>query len=185
MTLVKSTSALLLALATALLLLAISAPHAAALDALVCRGSGRQTYRPGITNRLQIIGVTDGLRLGSADNPLVPCIALGSTVTGGSVDLAYSKEISCTNPFSPASTTSLVISWDNGQRSTYTNSSTLTQANGQTIVTSTGRITAGLYNGHAVVATITYFNLSAGELAACATPTGLTMTNSLIVFTIV
>jgi hypothetical protein len=174
--------ALLAALAVTATALALTAPSAAAL--VVCRGSGQQTYTPGITNSVGNVNVTDRLRIGTFDNPLLPCTGLGVRASGGRVDLAYPKEVSCTDPFSPASTTSLVITWDTGATSTYTNSSTITQANGQAIVTSTGRMTAGLYSGHAVIGVITYLELSAGELLACATPEGLTNSNSLIELTI-
>lgn len=107
---------------------------------------------------------TYDVALGTCVSLSHPGIVTGSSHGSGVVTA------SCTDLLA-SSEGSQVIIWNTKQTSTFSYHRTITMANGQTIATLTGSITAGLFSGDPAVLT---FTNPATQLLACETPAGLT-----------
>lgn len=148
---VAALAALLAATASA----AIIAPSAASAGtALVtCTGQETVSWSPPLTNAPQDTTVTIDGALGALADPGT-CVSVGTSVSSVSYQEVFAfPSDSCTTAGInlPGSR---VFTWDNGQTSTFTFSASIVNGVGTEIVTLTGSITAGRFNGYTAVETI-------------------------------
>ncbi|MFE9696414.1 hypothetical protein [Streptomyces sp. NPDC006270] len=133
---------------------------------VVCGGSQTTTYNPGLTNTPQTL-------TRSGQNIHAPCLATVSPFTfTGSTAFTSTSTLSCLS-LTEANTGVDLISWSTGATSTFSYNRTVSIVQGQTVVTLTGEITSGWFQGATAVETITSVAL---DLGACATAEGITST---------
>jgi hypothetical protein len=144
-------AALLAAIASA----AVIAPSdaSAGTDLVTCTGQETVSWSPPLTNTPQDTTVTIEGMLGALGNP-GSCVSVGTSVSSVSYREVFSfPNDSCTTAGInlPGSR---VFTWDNGQSSTFTFTASIVNGVGTEIVTLTGTITAGRFDGDPAVETI-------------------------------
>ncbi|MFJ6438396.1 hypothetical protein [Streptomyces sp. NPDC091416] len=149
-----------LALSAAGLLAAVgvlAAPPAAAdlLDLATCAGTATYQFSPGVTNTPQNIEVTRDIDLGVCVTPLLA--SASNHVT------AEFPGLKCSNLLL-ATPGQLVLTWNNGQSSTFDYTTVFNTVNGVTSLIQSGSITAGRFAGSLAVLTMTGASL---DLTAC------------------
>jgi hypothetical protein len=147
--------AALAALLAATASIAVIAPSAAsASPALVtCTGQEAVSWSPPLTDTPQNTTVTIDGALGALANPGI-CVSVGTSVSSVSYQEIFAfPNDSCTTAALNVPG-SRVFMWDDGQTSTFTFSASIVNGIGTEIVTLTGTITAGRFNGHVAVETI-------------------------------
>lgn len=131
-------------------------------QAVVCSGTEASTYNVPLTNTQQNLQVT-------ITASYSPCVVTGvSGITSGSVYSQVVRDLSCQTLLEKGQGTR-VINWSNGQSSTFTYTSLINAVDGNYVITLTGNISAGLFEGQAAEDVVTLNSLSqAGFLTACA-----------------
>ncbi|MBW8485424.1 hypothetical protein [Actinomadura parmotrematis] len=144
----------------------IAAPPASARLADVTCPAGNQTvsFSPGVKTAPQTVTVTYNAALGVCASLSQPSITSGTS--GGTVTVT----LSCADLLSTTTGTQ-VFTWNTGQSSTLAFTRTVTNVNGQTVITLRGKISAGLFTGRTAVFTVVEPVL---DLTACQTAAGLT-----------
>jgi len=132
-----------LAVALAAAALAVAAPAGAATTVTCLTGTDHVAFSPALTNTTTLTSVTTSQAYGSA---LLPCVSDDPTVTTGTSGVSFVAPVSCTT-FSSGTGGSQVITWNNGQTSTFTYTLTITTVAGVNVATATGSITAGEFAG--------------------------------------
>ncbi|MBB5866739.1 hypothetical protein F4553_000118 [Allocatelliglobosispora scoriae] len=139
----------------ALILVALAVPlaaapaHAAPLDLTCAVGTETESYSPGLRLFPQTVAVTvNRIYTGcvSASNPAVT----GAVITGNAVAMK-----SCLDPIPAASNGSFTIPWNTGQSSVFTFNRTVVIVGGATVITRTGTISSGLFQGATAINTTT------------------------------
>ncbi|MGQ4490257.1 hypothetical protein ACN6LM_000787 [Streptomyces sp. SAS_281] len=133
---------------------ALAAPPAAAdpLDLATCAGTATYQFSPGVTNTPQNIQVTRDIDLGLCVTPLLA--SASNHVTAG---------LKCSNLLL-ATPGQLVLTWNNGQSSTFDYTTVFNTVNGVTSLIQSGSITSGRFAGSLAVLTMTGTTL---DLTAC------------------
>ena len=142
---------LLTTAATVLGLMASTTPAVAdALD-VTCLPTSSQTasFSPPLTLTPKPTTVTASTQYGPCTSTSVPGLTSGSR----SATIPY-PALSCLDLLNSAPLT-FTITWNTGQTSTISGSTTVTTAGAALVVTITGNVTAGLFAGDSVVQTIT------------------------------
>jgi hypothetical protein len=162
-----------LAVASALLTGVAGPAHAAAVD-LSCIASNRTTYSPGVTLRpsLQTMHVT---------STVSSCVSVSNpAIKSSSVSFSFQGVRSCLDIDQTTSGTSR-ITWNTGETTVYTYSSTTATVAGQVVNTISGRVVSGPFSG----GTITTVGVSpVVNLLQCLFPPGITSRSSTGVLTI-
>ncbi|MGV2287256.1 hypothetical protein AAHK20_00960 [Trinickia sp. YCB016] len=142
-----------------------------------CLGTEASTYNVPLTNTQQDLQVT-------ITASYSPCVVTGvSGITSGSVYSQVMRDLSCQTLLEQGQGTR-VINWSNGQSSTFTYTSSINAVNGDYVITLTGNISAGLFQGQSAVDVVTLNSLSqANFLTACA-GSGITSVSGPTVLTI-
>lgn len=132
---------------------------------MVCP-AGNQTvsFSPGVTLTPRSVSVSFHAALGVCASLTQPQITSGSSSGNVTVTLDCLDLLSTT-------TGTQTFRWSDGQSSTLSFTRTVTNVNGQTVITLTGPVTAGLFTGRTAVFTVTEPAL---DLTACQSPQGLT-----------
>lgn len=132
----------------------VATPTAAAAGAVVtCTGQENVSWSPALTNTPRDTMVTINGRLGALGSPGA-CVSVGA-----GVDSAQYQEIftfpndSCTTA-GLAVPGSRLITWDDGETSTFTFSATIVNGIGSEVVTLTGTISEGRFAGTPAVETV-------------------------------
>lgn len=145
---------LLAAIASAAVVVPFAAPAASAGTALVtCTGQETVSYSPALTNTPRDTTVTIDGNLGALADP-GSCVSVGTRVSSVSYHEVFTfPNDSCTTGGInlPGSR---VFKWDDGESSTFTFSASIVNGVGTEIVTLTGTITAGRFDGSPAVETI-------------------------------
>jgi hypothetical protein len=131
-----------LAVALAAAALAVAAPAGAATTVTCLTGTDHVAFSPALTNTTTLTSITTSQAYGSA---LVQCVSDDPTVTTGTSGVSFAAPVSCTTLSSGPG--SQVITWNNGQTSTFTYTQTITTVAGVNVATATGSITAGEFAG--------------------------------------
>jgi hypothetical protein len=160
--------------------LGVAAAPASATSLVSCTvGSEHLTLTPGVTNTPQTVTVAFTDTYGS---PLVPCVSSDPTVTGGTAVVSFPlPDATCQDPLTTLPG-SQVITWSNGQRSTFSFETTITEVEGETVSTNTGTITAGEFAGGTAEETIVQ---GPPNPLACLTPGGARTLDGLMAFEVV
>lgn len=140
------------------------ASHALVGDMVCPAGNQTVSFSPGVTLTPQNVSVTFNAALGLCVSLTQPQITSGTS--SGNVTVA----LDCLDLLSTTTGTQ-TFNWNDGQSSTLSFTRTVTNLNGQTVLTLTGPITAGLFTGRTAVFVIVQPALN---LLACQTPQGLT-----------
>ncbi|MGB3443479.1 MAG: hypothetical protein WBA97_32485 [Actinophytocola sp.] len=137
--------------------------HAAPLD-LVCAGTQHITFSPGLT-------LIPGLKSMTTNTIYAPCVSASAPlVTAGANASAFQAPASCVDLPDIGSGTR-TLTWNTGQTSTYNFISTTTHVGGNTVLTRTGAVTAGLFAGDTAVEVIVGPTVN---LLNCLAPPGIT-----------
>jgi hypothetical protein len=129
-----------LALAASLLLGIPGSPAGAAVGDLTCTTEQRTTYSPGVT-------LFPAMQKITLDTLVAPCVSLSNpNITSGAATFTVQGIRSCLTLDQSSSGTS-GIKWNTGQTSTYTYTSSSKTVLGQIVVTITGTVTAGVFQG--------------------------------------
>jgi hypothetical protein len=113
---------------------------------------------------------------------LVPCLSTDPTVTRGTATVSFPLTgASCLDPLR-ATSGSQVITWNNGRTSTFSFETTITEAEGVTVSTNTGTITAGEFAGGVAEEVIVQ---APPNPLACLLPGGATSLDGLMSFEVV
>jgi hypothetical protein len=138
----------MLATTTALMLISGAPAHAAQQD-VTCAGTATVTISPGLTYTPQTVHYTTNLIYS-------PCVSSDPTLTasssGSTVDFPGASCLMY--PF--AGSGSFTLSWNNGNTSTFAYNATTTIVAGQVVLTRTGTITAGEFQGDTAIRVVTY-----------------------------
>lgn len=142
---------LLTTAATVLGLMASATPATAGALDVTCLPTSSQTasFSPPLTLAPKPTTVTASTQYGPCTSTSVPGLTSGSR----SATIPY-PALSCLDLLTSAPLT-FTITWNTGQTSTISGSTTVTTAGAALIVTITGNVTAGLFTGDSVVQTIT------------------------------
>ncbi|MER5629127.1 hypothetical protein [Streptomyces nitrosporeus] len=170
---------LLALLAGVLLFFLAAAPVSASAGVLdaTCTGSNTTTYQPGLTNTPAVVTVQGTITMDCVSTDLNTSLLLRGTITGGGTGT-----LSCALLQSPTSGSS-TINWATVSGSPYATSSYIyTTAlspgtSGTTVLTLTGDITSGLYDGDGILIVTVFAN---ADLGACSSPTGLTSRSGVV-----
>lgn len=133
---------------------------AGTVDAL-CTGTQDVTYSPGLT-------LAPTTQDATAHNIYIACVS--SRVHSGERIGTNHQVLSCLD-LAESSSGSTTITWNTGDTSLFTFNRTVTHAGGNTIVTFTGIIAAGLFAGDGALEVVTGPDLN---LLDCLTPPGVT-----------
>lgn len=170
----RSTRRFLATLAGLALAVTVPATGAAAQPDVLeatCTGTQEIGYSPGLVlleERTTTVSATS-----SYD-------CLSAVVDSGTSGFTTTDDRSCLS-VTPAAGREIIL-WDDGSRSVLTVSATVVNAGGTTVVTKTGAVTDGRFDGAMVVATATGPTISG--LLACLTPAGVTHTTQTLVLEI-
>lgn len=148
-----------------------NAAHAGLLDVTCPVGTGATDYNPGVTS-------TPSLQQVTVNNQYGECVSLSHpNVTSGSNQNSFRLVLSC-NDLLTAGPATNTITWNTGQTSRYSATTTVTTVDGNEVVTETGSVTSGLFTGDGavVVATLTDVNIAACLLGTPITSTAGTTT---------
>lgn len=127
-------------------------------------GSQTVSFSPGVTSTPQNISVTFSVALGV-------CVSLTQPqIYGGSSQGSVTVTLDCLDLLSTTTGTQ-TFHWRDGQSSVLSFTRTVTNINGQTVITLTGSIICGAFTGRTAVCTVVEPALA---LTACQTPQGLT-----------
>ncbi|MFD1146233.1 hypothetical protein [Saccharothrix hoggarensis] len=142
---------LLTTAATVLGLMAFATPATAGALDVTCLPTSSQTasFSPPLTLTPGPTTVTASTQYGPCTSTSVPELTSGSR----SATITY-PALSCLDLVTSAPLT-FTITWNTGQTSTISGSTTVTTAGAALVVTITGNVTAGLFAGDSVVQTIT------------------------------
>ena len=144
---------------------------ASALD-VTCGGSQTTSYTPALTQTPQSVTVSASTQYGPCTSTSVPTLTSGSR----SGNFNYSS-FSCLNLLQSAAVT-YTITWNTGQQSTISGSTTVNTVGGVITVIVTGNVTAGLFAGDSVVQTATG---ASTDITLCTLGLGsVSSTNSLL-----
>ncbi|HVI56338.1 MAG TPA: hypothetical protein VM621_14950 [Luteibacter sp.] len=168
---------LLLLMALLGIALAVAVPSAAHANAAVCAvGSHRASWSPGVTNAVEQHVVTT-----DTDWSCVQ-VQLGLPLsTTASSHAEFTAPFSCVNLFSTEPTT-WTIDWADGRApatSTFNFTATAVPVDGNLVITATGSITSGRFNGHRATSEFILANLAATLNGQCASPNGVTNASGL------
>jgi len=141
-------ASLLTAAAIVFSVVATATPATASALDVTCVGSQTTSYNPALTQTPQSVTVSTSTQYGPCTSTTVPELTSGSR----SANFPY-PNLSCLNFLDSASVT-YTITWNTGQQSTISGNTTVTTA-GTTVVTVTGNVTAGLFQGKSVVQILT------------------------------
>ncbi len=164
----------LVAVATAL---AVGVPvGTAAADPLdlVCAGTQTVTYSPGLT----LVPTSQTITVQAIYSPCVS--ASQPAVTAGQAGVTTHEVRSCLDVAEPGGATRF-ITWNTGQTSTFLYNAIVNTVGGNTVVTLTGTITAGLFAGDSAVQVIVGPTL---DTLSCLIPPGITSRFSVTTLTI-
>jgi hypothetical protein len=101
---------------------------------------------------------------------LAPCTSTDPTLTAGIYQEDFTTTLSCATLLGARSGTRL-FEWNNGQASSFTFNRAIVDVGGQTIVTFTGAIVSGEFQGATVLETVTFVS---PDLLDCLAPPGIT-----------
>lgn len=149
-----------------------SSPPAARADVLptTCVGTLENTYKPGLTLTPQTHTVTNHTNYSE-------CLSLSHPqITSATSHVTVEAVTSCLIVLQPGSG-SKTIKWNTGQHSVFEWNRTVTSAGAVTIVTLTGHITSGPFQGHAAVEVETFPVI---DFADCLAPGGLKSRSALV-----
>ncbi|WP_157619902.1 hypothetical protein [Saccharothrix sp. NRRL B-16348] len=143
--------------------LVATAPAAQAAELLSCVGSGANTYQPGVTAQIRPVTITSRADYG-------PCLSTGTpAITSGGYRIVVTGLISC---LAGSVSIMVTITWNTGETTTVAAAGVvvLRPAN-ETVVVYQGRVTAGRFEGAAVVMNAVVLNTTPQQ---CLTPEGVT-----------
>lgn len=161
---------------------AASAPaHALSLAAITCTGWTYTTYSPGLTNTVRPTTVVDQGRLNvvGPHSPTGSCLAVGSGASSGTRDVTALLNLSCNAILTESGVET--IKWNDGQSTSFSFTATAAHVGSNTVLTETGDVDSGEFNGDHAVETFTAPNLAFTD---CSTPTGVTSLDYATVLTI-
>lgn len=162
------------ALLVAVLALASTAPFSTTANATEleaqCTGTQHLTYSPGLRLSNQTVTTTG--------NTAYTCT--GGQVTSGSNSFTATGSRSCLSAVAPAFTTT--TTWNDKSTSTITGTAAVATVGGNTVVTRTGTVTAGRFQGAQVIDVATGPTLAG--LTDCLTAPGLASTTEYLTRTI-
>lgn len=137
-------------LAAATTLVSVGPAHADSVESVICipPSSNRATYDPPLTTTPQTVTL-------SVSAHFSPCVSLTQPVSSAtSTGSATIPNRTCSTLVGSSSTT-FTLDWDTGDTSTISADAVSTIAGGVYSVTSTGTVTAGLFEGGTYVANYT------------------------------
>jgi hypothetical protein len=149
-----------------------SAPaHAVDLTSMSCSGWTYTTYSPGLTNTVQTTTVVDEgyYDVITANSPTGACPAVGSGATSGRRDVTATLSLSCNALLTETGVET--IDWNDGRSTSFPFTAVAAHIGSNTVLTETGTVDQGEFDGDSVVETFTAPNL---DFAACDTPAGVT-----------
>lgn len=161
---------------------AASAPaRALTLATISCTGWTYTTYSPGLTNTVRPTTVVDQGRLNviGPHSPTGSCLAVGSGATSGTRDVTALLDLSCNAILTETGVET--IEWNDGQATSFSFTATAAHVGSNTVLTETGQVESGEFDGDHVVETFTAPNASFTD---CATATGVTSLDYATVLTI-
>jgi hypothetical protein len=133
-----------------------------ALD-LTCQGTQTINYAPGLVLEPKQV-------IFKASETFPSCVSVSDqSIKSGTHTATAQMKLGCLTVLEPGKGTK-TFTWNNGQTSTFTYTSTATQALGQTVLTLTGTITAGKFAGDTAAQVIT---TSGDPLGCVASPAGV------------
>lgn len=137
---------------------------AAAVGQMTCTGQENTTFSPGLTNTPQTVTIT----VNNSEN----CLSLtnGGFRTGTATSTRTIPGISCLTLLAGGNPDEMTYHWSNGLQSTFGFTPTVNFVGGSPVVTQTGSITAGEFNGAVAIGTVTLV----ADLTKCSTPGGVT-----------
>jgi hypothetical protein len=121
----------------------VSASSAHAASSTTCTGSSAISYSPGLTNTPQTVTYSETDTWSS-------CTSTDTSLTAGSFSANLTAPGASCNGGSLFSPGGYTISWNNGQSSTMTGTSTDTIIGGTEVITAVGTVTSGEFIGGAV-----------------------------------
>ncbi|MBZ4015636.1 hypothetical protein [Streptomyces purpurogeneiscleroticus] len=131
--------------------------HAVGTDA-VCTGTQNITYTPGLT----LVPTPTAVSVTTA---YANCGLLSEPgLTSGSSSSTAEQTLSCLRPLTPGSG-SLTIKWNTGETSTFSYTRTIARVAGQIVVTRTGKIDSGKFEGRSAKEVIAGPTLDAHKCA--------------------
>ncbi|MFD9823564.1 hypothetical protein [Streptomyces violascens] len=145
-----------------------STVHAAGVDAQ-CTGTQHITYSPGLRLLNQTVTTTGSTTYNCTGQ-----------VTSGHTSFTATDSRSCLSAVGGDFTTT--ITWNDESTSTITGTATVATVAGNTVVTRTGTVTAGRFQGAQVLEVATGPTIA--SLTACIMAPGLTSTNEYLTLTI-
>lgn len=150
------------------------APAAHATDAapalVTCLGQATQNYSPGLTLTPRLTTISSSASLDCLGSPDAVSTSFGPVSTQASCLLG-----------DLGGPTTVVYRWSDGSTSTIDLSFVVTRPLGQTILTGTGTVTVGLYQGSLVQVVYAYISPS---IAACLSPSGVSQVSGPVSFTV-
>ncbi|MFD9238034.1 hypothetical protein ACFWB3_22615 [[Kitasatospora] papulosa] len=146
------------------------AASSSVLDA-TCTGGNTTTYQPGLTDTPATVTVQGTISMDCVSTDLTTPLLLHGTIAGGGTGT-----LSCALLQSPTSGSSTIVWTTIGGGSYAVSSYDYTTSlspgtSGTTVLTLTGTVTSGLYEGDGILLATVFVNL---DLAACSSSTGLT-----------
>lgn len=161
------------------------APAAASADTnlVTCTGMEAVSYSPGLTYTPHDTTVTINGSLGSLGSAARPgaCVAPGAGITSATYTEVFNRPGASCVQAAFNGPGARVITWNDGQTSTFTFTAQIQTLPAASIVTLTGTITAGRFTGRTAVETIQIPQLN---LLQCST-TGITASTDLATLIIV
>lgn len=171
----KAFTALATSVLALLAVLAVPTPASASVTLLTCTGTYQTSYSPGLTYTPQAVHYQTATTYA--------CL-LGGTVTSGNAALvADLPAASCVDLLGSVVTGSTTVTWNTGETTTYSWSSTAVNVLGTLVTTTVGQVTAGKYLGAHVQRVTISPNLQA-LINACNSGTGLTQEAGTAVLTL-
>ncbi|MEV0323025.1 hypothetical protein ACIBKX_32845 [Streptomyces sp. NPDC050658] len=172
---------LLVTIGIALSACLLQASPAAAVTLLNCTGSYSTTYDPGLTYDPQPVTYDTSSTYGQ---PGGLCLGGGAVKSGtSSLTDAQLPSASCVDLLGSTVTGETTVTWNTGETSRYTWSSTAADVLGTLVTTTTGTVVEGKYLGGSVQRISIAPNLQVLE-NACNSPQGLTSDSGTVTLTI-
>jgi hypothetical protein len=129
-----------------------------------CVGTQTTTYSPGLT----LVPAQQNIQISWI---YAPCVSASEpAISSGLSSATRQASVSCLS-IGQVGSSIRVITWNTGQTSTFSYNAMSSIVNGDTVVTLTGSITAGLFTGDAAEEVIVSPSLN---LLGCLTPPGIT-----------
>ncbi|RZU49458.1 hypothetical protein EV385_1208 [Krasilnikovia cinnamomea] len=126
-----------------------ASPASAVQQDVTCVGTATETFTPGLTYTPQTITYTTNLIYS-------PCTSSDATLTSAVSGSTSTVPNSSCNMLPFAGSGSFVLTWNNGNTSTFTFNAVSTIVAGQVVLTRTGTITAGQFQGDTAIRVVTY-----------------------------